>query len=75
MQINSAKELDVYPVKQFYIFMEEYYYTYVLQSLKDYNFYTGYTKNIKLRFEQHNNGLVESTKNRIPFKLIYLKHV
>ncbi len=53
--------------------MEEYYYTYVLQSLEDNDFYTGYTKNIKLRFEQHNQGLVESTKNRIPFRLIYFE--
>ena len=34
-------------------------------------FYTGYTINLKLRFDQHNEGLVESTKNRRPFKLIY----
>ena len=33
--------------------------------------YTGYTKDLKLRFEQHLKGLVESTKNRRPFKLIY----
>ena len=48
-----------------------FYYAYILQSLKDGNFYTGYTKNLKLRFEQHNLGLVESTKNRRPLKLIY----
>jgi putative endonuclease len=35
------------------------------------NFYTDYTKDLKLRFEQHNKGLVESTKDRRPFKLIY----
>ena len=46
-------------------------YTYVLQSEKDNKFYVGFTKNLKLRFEKHNKGLVESTKNRIPFKLIY----
>lgn len=34
-------------------------------------FYTGFTKNLKLRFEQHNKGLVESTKDRRPFALIY----
>ena len=56
------------PVKQLEIKM---YYTYVLQSLKDLNFYTGFTKDLKLRFEQHNKGLVESTKNRKPFELIY----
>ena len=47
------------------------YYTYVLRSEKDNKNYTGYTKNLKLRFEQHNKGLVESTKNRRPLKLIY----
>jgi len=39
--------------------------------MKDMNFYTGFTGNLKLRFEQHNNGLVESTKDRSPLKLIY----
>lgn len=47
------------------------YYTYVLRSRSDGNFYTGFTTNLKLRFEQHNRGLVESTKHRIPFELIY----
>ena len=52
-----------------------YYYTYVLQSESDSKYYTGYTNNIERRFEDHNNGKVESTKNRRPFKLIYFKHV
>ena len=47
------------------------YYTYVLQSIKDLAFYVGFTKDIKLRFEQHQKGYVESTKNRRPFRLIY----
>jgi putative endonuclease len=46
-------------------------YVYVLKSQKDNKNYVGYTKNLKLRFEQHNKGLVDSTKNRIPFRLIY----
>ena len=33
--------------------------------------YTGSTKNLKLRFEQHIKGNVESTKYRRPLKLIY----
>jgi putative endonuclease len=37
----------------------------------DGKFYTGFTKNLKLRFEQHNEQLVESTKSRVPLKLIY----
>ena len=47
------------------------FYTYVLQSERDENFYTGLTEDLKLRFEQHNKGLVESTKDRRPLKLIY----
>ena len=47
------------------------YYTYVLKSEGDGNFYCGYTKDLKLRFEQHENGLVDSTKDRHPLKLIY----
>jgi len=47
------------------------YYTYVLQITKDMKFYTGSTQDLKLRFEQHNKGLVESTKHRRPLKLIY----
>lgn len=47
------------------------YYTYILLSEKDNQFYAGYTQNLKLRFEQHSKGLVEPTKNRRPLKLIY----
>jgi len=47
------------------------YYVYVLKSDKDNKNYVGYTKNLKLRFEQHKKGKVKSTKNRKPLKLIY----
>ncbi len=48
-----------------------FHYTYVLQSEEDGNFYTGYTSNLKLRFEQHEKGLIESTKDRRPVRLLY----
>jgi len=48
-----------------------FYYVYILKSGKDKKFYTGYTNNLKLRFEQHQKGKVESTKDRRPLKLIY----
>ena len=51
----------------------QFYYVYILQSELDSKFYTGYTKNIELRFEQHNKGQVESTKDRRPLKLIYFE--
>ena len=47
------------------------YYTYVLQSLKDDQFYAGFTENLKLRFEHHSKGRIESTRQRRPLKLIY----
>jgi len=47
------------------------YYTYVLKSMKDGKMYTGFTKDLKLRFEQHEKGLVQSTKRRRPLELIY----
>ena len=47
------------------------YYTYVLLSEVDGKFYTGYTKDLKLRFEQHCKGHVESTRSRRPLELIY----
>ena len=53
------------------IIRDKMYYTYVLQSLKDGNFYIGFIEDLKLRFEQHDKGMVESTRNRRPFKLIY----
>ena len=56
------------PVKQL---KETVYYTYVLQSDKDEKFYVGFTKDLKLRFEQHTKGLVESTRGRRPLRLIY----
>jgi putative endonuclease len=48
-----------------------YFYTYVLQSSKDLNFYVGYTNNLVKRIEEHNKGKVPSTKNRVPLQLIY----
>ena len=47
------------------------YYIYVLQSLKDYKTYVGYTDDFERRFKQHNLGHVNSTKHRIPFKLLF----
>jgi len=43
------------------------YYTYVLLSTKDNKFYVRFSKDFKLRFEQHDKGIVETTRNRRPF--------
>ena len=47
------------------------FYVYVLRSMKDLKFYTGFTKHLKLRFNEHKKGHVDSTKDRRPLKLIY----
>ena len=47
------------------------YYVYVLQSEVDNQFYVGYSKDLKLRFEKHKKGLVDSIKDRRPLNLIY----
>ena len=46
-------------------------YVYVLLSLKDRKFYTGYTNNLRRRFYEHKRGDVFSTKTRCPLRLIY----
>ena len=53
--------------------MNNFYYTYVLKSELDGNFYTGYTQDLNRRFEEHNNGKVKSTKDRRPLFLIYFE--
>ncbi len=49
----------------------DFYYVYVLLSEKDDKYYVGYTKDLNVRFEQHQKGQVQSTKSRLPFDLIY----
>ena len=51
----------------------KYYYVYVLKSKNDQNYYTGYTEDLKRRLDDHNKGLVNSTKNRMPLDLVYFE--
>jgi putative endonuclease len=48
-------------------------YVYVLQSLKDKEFYTGYTTDLNRRIKEHNNAAQISTSSRTPFRLIYFE--
>jgi putative endonuclease len=50
------------------------YTVYILQSLKNNRYYTGQTSDIENRLETHNNAKVKSTKNFIPWKLIYTEN-
>ncbi len=47
------------------------FYIYILKSQKDKQFYTGYTNDLNNRINEHNNGEVASTKNRLPLELVY----
>ena len=46
-------------------------YVYVLLSLKDNRFYTGYTEDLNQRIEAHTLGKVPITRNRRPLRLVY----
>lgn len=47
------------------------YYVYILQSEKDKSLYIGYSSDLKTRLVKHNEKQVASTKDKVPFKLIY----
>ncbi len=50
-----------------------FYYVYVLNSKKDKGIYTGYTDNLKRRYQEHRNGNVAATRHRRPLELIYFE--
>jgi putative endonuclease len=47
------------------------FYVYVLKSKKDGSIYIGYSNDLKRRFKEHNNGENKSTKNKIPYEIVY----
>lgn len=47
------------------------FYVYVLKSKSDGKLYIGYTGDLRKRINEHNNGLVQSTKTRTPLTLVY----
>jgi len=50
------------------------YYTYILQSKKDRRWYTGCTKDLRKRFDEHQKGLSYSTKRRGHLNVYITKH-
>ncbi len=48
-------------------------YLYILKSEKDGRFYTGITKDLKRRLEEHNRNKSKYYKNRGPYKLVYFE--
>ena len=47
------------------------YYVYILYSLKDGQFYKGFTTDLKRRLIEHNSGKNKSTEYRRPLKLVH----
>jgi putative endonuclease len=47
------------------------YYVYILLSSKSHLFYFGSTTNLKIRFQLHNSGKIQSTKPHRPWKLVW----
>ncbi len=44
---------------------------YILQSLKDKCTYVGFSDNVEKRLIRHNQGCVNATKHRRPFKILF----
>jgi putative endonuclease len=50
-----------------------FYYIYVLYSKRGRSIYTGFTDDLRRRFNEHQKGLVLATRNRRPLELIYFE--
>lgn len=51
------------------------FYVYLIRSELENWVYVGFSKNINLRFIEHNSGFVKSTKHYKPFELIFVQIV
>ena len=47
------------------------YYVYIIKNFKDGRLYKGMTNDLKRRVKEHNNRKQKSTKNYVPWKLLY----
>ena len=47
------------------------YIVYIIQSLKDSSYYTGWTTNLEKRLKEHNLGLSKYSSTKKPFKLVW----
>ncbi len=51
------------------------YFVYILQSLSDNSYYTGFTHDIEQRMLEHNSGRSLHTSKHLPWKLVYSEEV
>ena len=48
-------------------------YTYIIKSQNKRWYYVGSTNRLERRLKEHNYGKVKSTKNYLPFKIIFMR--
>jgi putative endonuclease len=51
------------------------FYVYILQSMKDFSFYIGQTKDLQARLKKHNEGLSKYTSSKAPWNLVYFEEL
>jgi putative endonuclease len=49
------------------------FYTYILKSSKDQDYYFGHCSDLDIRLQTHNSGKVRSTKRKRPFVIYYFE--
>jgi len=47
------------------------YFVYIIKSEKDESFYTGITKNLERRLQEHNRSDTKTTRSKKPWRLVY----
>ena len=49
------------------------YYVYILRSKKTGKYYTGYTRDVEKRLQEHNNGKTKSLRKHIPLEIVRIE--
>ena len=49
------------------------YFVYIIESIRDGDFYKGSTKDYVRRLEQHNSGESQFTRSKMPWRLIFVR--
>ena len=50
------------------------FYVYIIKSLRDQSYYKGFTENPIIRLKRHNNAESKYTRNKMPWKFVYLEY-
>ena len=53
--------------------IEEKFFVYILQSMKDFSFYIGQTDDLDARMSKHSEGMSKYTASKRPWRLVYFE--